>query len=204
MEFSSMIVLKYPQNGEVVRIASAKQIEYLNMDRSNLQGDSIDWLNLERRAKEDETFPLSVKFVWECEKIGTLILSETDDFSEYKTSRGDKICTVINLKAGTRYFWKVKCGKEESDVFSFETENILPRWIYVDGLTNIRDCGGWMTDSGKKVKQGLIYRGSELNSHVTVTNAGLKTMREDLKIKTVLDIRRNMSLQQRKKEMPKF
>ena len=46
-----------------------------------------------------------------------------------------------------------------------------------------------MTDSGNKVKQGLLYRGSELNSHVTITDSGLKTMREDLKIKTVLDIR---------------
>lgn len=184
-----MIKLKHPENNSVICIATQKQLEYLNMDRRNLQGDSIDWLNLERRAKDDDTFPLSVKFVWECDRIASLVISETEDFEDFRIVRGDKTCTVINLKAGTRYFWKVKCGNEESDVFFFETENILPRWIYVDGLTNVRDCGGWMTDSGKKVKQGLLYRGSELNSHVTITDSGLKTMREDLKIKTVLDIR---------------
>ena len=117
-----MIKLKHPENNSVICIATQKQLEYLNMDRRNLQGDSIDWLNLERRAKDDDTFPLSVKFVWECDRIASLVISETEDFEDFRIVRGDKTCTVINLKAGTRYFWKVKCGNEESDVFFFETE----------------------------------------------------------------------------------
>ena len=189
-----MIQLKLPKNGAVVRVATEKQLEYINMERKNIVGDSIDWLNLERQAKIDDTFPLYVKFMWDAEKISSLQLSESDDFKEFLSFRGDKSCDVTNLKCGTRYFWRVKCGNELSDVFSFETENFLPRWINVAGLTNVRDCGGWKTEDGKTVKQGLLYRGSELNSHVTITSQGIKTMRNELKIKSVLDIRGSTEL----------
>ncbi len=53
----------------------------------------------------------------------------------------------------------------------------------------MRDCGGWNTVYGKRIKQGLLYRGSEMNSHVNITEDGLKTLSDDLKLKSVLDIR---------------
>lgn len=188
-----MIYLKYPEKGEIVRIVTDKQKSFLEMDRKGMTADSIDWLHLERQAKEDESFPLSVNFVWEAERIGTLYLSESEDFEDFIKVRGDKTCSVINLKAATRYFWKVKCGKEESEVSFFDTEDILPRWIFIEGLTNVRDVGGWQCGE-KRMKQGLFYRGSELNSHVKITRNGLKTMKDGLKIKSVLDLRGSTEL----------
>ena len=53
----------------------------------------------------------------------------------------------------------------------------------------VRDVGGAITPEGKAVRQGLLYRGSEMNSHLTITEEGLNNMREVLKINTQLDIR---------------
>ena len=81
------------------------------------------------------------------------------------------------------------CDDEISDVFYFDTTDKYPRFIQIDGLTNVRDCGGWKTINGKRIRQGLLYRGSEMNSHVNITDDGIKTMKEILKIKSVLDLR---------------
>ena len=71
----------------------------------------------------------------------------------------------------------------------FSTADQTPRFLFVDGTTNVRDCGGWKTTDGHRVKQGMLYRGSELNSHVEITAEGLLTMKNDLKIRTDLDLR---------------
>lgn len=67
------------------------------------------------------------------------------------------------------------------------------RWIDVDGVRNVRDIGGW---TGLRV--GRVFRGTELgdvtekdgNSHgYDLTEAGLKTMRETMGIKSDFDLR---------------
>ena len=68
-----------------------------------------------------------------------------------------------NLFVNTKYYWKVVTDQEESDVASFETED-YPRWISARPLYNVRDNGGYMTSSGKRVKQGLVFRGGEITT----------------------------------------
>ncbi len=187
-----MISLKYPENGAEICLATQNQLDFYKADRKSVIGDRIDWRNIKKSSKSDDTFPLSVKFVWEAERIATLLVSESEDFSESVSVRGDKTAEATNLKCGQLYFWKVRCGGEESEVFSFKTSDILPRWIKIDGLTNVRDCGGWNTSFGK-IRQGLIYRGSELNSHIKITPSGLKEM-ERLGIKSVVDLRGDSEL----------
>ena len=61
--------------------------------------------------------------------------------------------------------------------------------LYVDGISNVRDFGGFETADGKyRVRQGLLYRTSEMDTHVTITEAGKQTF-YDLGIRTDLDIR---------------
>ena len=68
-----------------------------------------------------------------------------------------------NLFVNTKYYWKVVTDQEESDVATFETED-YPRWISARPLYNVRDNGGYMTSSGKRVKQGLVFRGGEITT----------------------------------------
>lgn len=70
---------------------------------------------------------------------------------------------VKNLFVNTEYYWKVIAGEEESNVGSFTTGN-YPRWISNRPMYNIRDNGGYMTISGQRVKQGLVYRGGEITN----------------------------------------
>ena len=99
-----------------------------------------------------------------------------------------------NLLVNTQYYWKVQAGNEESAVFSFKTGD-YPRWITARSLTgdeggrgiyNVRDLGGYMTSSGKRVKQGLVFRGGEITTmtssghYNTITEIAKKTFREDM------------------------
>ena len=82
---------------------------------------------------------------------------------------------------------------EESAVQSFTTTSYMPRFIDCDGVTNMRDLGGYNADGGV-VKQGMIFRSGRLNASYTtnykveITDEGKKTL-EQLGIKTEIDLR---------------
>lgn len=183
-----MIQLKKPQNNEIVEIMTDVQIKFIESDRTCNTAADFNYLDL-KRGECDNSMPQSVKFEWEASDEGVVQLSEDKEFKDCYEKTGVNSCEIYNLKCATRYFWRVVCKNEISDVFSFETNGRAPRFMLVDGMTNVRDCGGWKTVSGKRIKQGLLYRGSEMNSHVNITDVGMKTMREEMKIKYVIDFR---------------
>ena len=66
-----------------------------------------------------------------------------------------------------------------------------PRNIYVDGVENFRDIGGW-----GYIKQGMLYRSGRFNEDkeetvkASITEDGLFEVNAHLKIKTEIDLRR--------------
>ena len=115
-----------------------------------------------------------------------------------------------NLEIGRTYHWRVTGrGKPEegkksgpivrSEIVPFATEDRAPRWIEIEGrVANIRDFGGWRTTDGRRVRQGLAFRGQGLNDNsVTGETQGRNRLTvEDVKyftrtlgIKTDLDLR---------------
>lgn len=136
-----------------------------------------------------------------------------------KKTTGDVSYTVpmANLEIACEYHWRVtsraRCGfscgprhgcKESrrvvvSGMASFRTEDVAPRWISIEGkVLNFRDLGGWRTKDGRRVRQGMAYRGQGLNSNsVTGEEPGrnrltmndVKYLREWLGIRTDLDLR---------------
>ena len=79
--------------------------------------------------------------------------------------------TLENPMIGTTYCWTVTATDGEgnsyaSDVGTFTTDAQGPRNLTVGGLTNVRDLGGWATEDGGRVRQGLLFRGSKLACHV--------------------------------------
>ncbi len=98
----------------------------------------------------------------------TYTLSLNSDFSngkEYKTNTNS--VTLNNLYVAEEYFWKAVSDNGIQATGSFKTQDYTPRFITTDSVDNVRDLGGWMTESGKRVKQGLIYRGATLSDDVT-------------------------------------
>ena len=132
----------------------------------------------------------------------TVKVSPTANFSENVwtyTCTGTTV-SVYNLMVGYNYYWKVEATLENgntslSPVSAFKTAATCPRMIFVEGITNVRDMGGWQTESGKTVKQGLLYRCGRLNKSSSsqikteITENGKKTMLDMLKIKTEIDLR---------------
>ena len=102
--------------------------------------------------------------------------------------------SVLNLHIGTRYYWKViaRDGNSllaESEVWEFTTHAATPRWLQVPGMTNVRDIGGWRLSSNRRIRQGIIYRSSEMNGHVDLTDEGRQVLMADLEIRTDIDLR---------------
>ena len=130
-----------------------------------------------------------------------------------------------NLELGRTFFWKVWsnvrcdgnghahgstfagpcpfCGKRvkvgESPVAAFRTELSPPRWIALESkVGNIRDIGGWAGGGGRRVRQGMVFRGECLHgdsvngdrpgrNRLTVEDAAY--LRDGLGIRTELDLR---------------
>ena len=103
---------------------------------------------------------------------------------------------VYHLKTNTQYYYRISLslsnGSKTSVDGSFKTAD-TPRVLSVDGVYNMRDIGGWKTVDGFRIRQGLLYRSTELDGAVekeyTITPDGVNTMLSVLGIKTELDLR---------------
>ena len=125
----------------------------------------------------------------------TVLVSKDANFEnakEIKTSENS--VSVNNLFVNSKYYWKVIAGDKESEVKSFETED-YPRWISARPMYNVRDNGGYMTYSGKRVKQGLVFRGGEITNmsnsghYVTIADSAKEVFRNEMRIGVELDLR---------------
>ena len=128
----------------------------------------------------------------------TVYLADNENFDNattYVISGLRKEINVYNLMPSTTYYWKVEGDKtgDTSDASSFTTENISVRLIYAEGTSNVRDLGGWSAGVSS-VNYGKIYRGNQLNGYGNwgdnkLTEEGLKTFKDDLKVRTEIDLR---------------
>ena len=90
---------------------------------------------------------------------------------------GGTFVTVNNLYRNAVYYWQVeeKTSGVKSEVLSFTTGDYV-RMLTVRGesyrISNVRDMGGTLVEDGRRIKQGLIFRGSELNAEDYSQNGG--------------------------------
>lgn len=124
-----------------------------------------------------------------------VVLSRSQDMREaieYIVDGSVTKYTFNTLIPATKYYVKLRAyddGKQvfESKAQSFQTQgDSCARFVNVDGVSNVRDIGGYKAQDGSKVKYGLIYRGARLNG---ITDDGIATFTQELNIKTELDVR---------------
>ncbi len=188
-----MIEIKHPANGAHISLQTSIQKEFIKDGRKYLTGElDFDSFRWQFGEYTDKSHPVPISFRWEAKDAlsSTLEISKTADFSDIFVSvvarnRYDG----YNFEIGKTYYWRVRNPREESEVFSFSTADEVPRFMFVDGATNIRDIGGYLTEDGRRIKQGLVFRGAELDMHQVITEEGRKTMHDVLGIKTDLDLR---------------
>ena len=153
----------------------------------------------------DEQVPVSIKF---STKYGNAILykielADNDKFNNARVSYFEGTsgkCSFEHLYTNTEYFYRVTvCTTDgvESSTGRFKTAD-TPRILSIEGLSNVRDIGNWKTDSGKRIKQGLLIRGTELDGAVEsgyhLTNKGLSDLINIYGIKTDIDLRADTPL----------
>ena len=126
----------------------------------------------------------------------TVVLSVNADMSDemqYVVDGAETEYTFNALMPNTKYYVKLQSydnsGKmlRETKVQSFKTQSdFSQRIVNVDGVSNVRDIGGYNAQGNSTVKYGLLYRGARLNA---ITDDGLATFTQELGIKTELDVR---------------
>ena len=160
-----------------------------------LQGD-IEDINTYACGKEELSRPKPVEFTWDgSESSYTVYLSENSNYSDpIKYNIDEPKVSFTNLKIDTEYFYKVVFNDLVIKEESFLTSDEVIRNMYVSGVTNVRDLGGYKVVGGK-VKQGLIYRTGRLNENGTesvvekINAKGKATMLNEMKVKAEIDLR---------------
>lgn len=195
------IRLLHPVNGEMTPPLQL----YAWPEDVLLYDDDYDLLDVWYSLDGDRSHPRPVTFTWERPHgVGNsvrfdLVITTDPTFQELDqvTRVFDLMETraeVYNLRIGTPYYWKVTAQRNgirlgESAVETFSTHPAPPRWIRVPGITNVRDIGGWPVQGGKRIRQGLIFRGSEMNNHCTISPEGQQIMEGQLGLRTDVDLR---------------
>lgn len=179
------IVLHAPKNGETLSLLQEKHLEYIRNPKND-PTSKVDWLNL-RETDEDLSYPAPVCFRFSPTASGAVCLRHPDGRLQRIAAKCGT-ATAENLLLDATYTWWVEIGEERSAEQAFHTDARPPRFLRVEGISNVRDFGGFWTNSGKRVAQNRIFRTSEMDTHVAITAAGIHTL-EELGIRTDLDLR---------------
>ena len=189
---ANKIELLSNNKGETVRVTDESIDEYLSATDEETQIDIL--LKNEYSGKGAKSVTLS----WNQNGSSFYNVYISEDAS-FENSRVEKVfgytptLELYNLIPGRNYYWKVRgtYSNDTSEVGSFTTKQSAVRAISVDGVSNVRDLGGYKVGSGN-VNYGLLYRGGKLNGTVNgeaVTDEGKATMLNRLGIKTEIDLR---------------
>ena len=164
----------------------------------------LDYVSEENKAirrsyfdKYDMFRPTNNILAWDSSidaKEYRIIISQDKSFGrierEYVVSGSDNSVIFENPYTGVEYYWQVIATKNDnskvySDIFNFTVAN-YPRTVFIDGVSNTRDLGGYVGLNNKRTKQGLIYRGMGLEA---ISSEGVDEFKNKLGIKTEIDLR---------------
>ena len=186
------IILLFPAHNEVISFATQEQIDFLHDEKRNVPHELV----LEPRVV-DLTIQKTIEFRWSpAGSDGVVEIATDPSFSSYESFPGTNgAARVYNLQYGKNYFCRVLVDGEYSPVVPFAVKIDMPRWIYLPNITNVRDIGLWKTKSGKRIKQGMVYRGAQFEKWTSLPDKspilieGHRIFKEQLKIHTELDLR---------------
>ena len=188
------IVLKEIPGAGNVKLVDDAVREYLSA--SDVSGQ-IAALPQAKVSKDSGALPVKLAWNGNGSVKYTIYVADNENFdnaTSYVVSGFTRELDIYNLLPSTTYYWKVAGDRSDmSDTSVFKTEDLSVRLIYAEGTSNIRDLGGWNADDSF-VNYGKIYRGNQLNGYGNwgnnkLTENGLKTFKDDLKIKTEIDLR---------------
>jgi Protein tyrosine/serine phosphatase len=191
--------LNSPDDGGTLQTVDDQVEKYLkasfSVDATQSTKDASYKIIAQDDARGFDAQESSIEF--EVSKKGTYFVrfSTASDLAAYQVRPTSLVATntyaasMMTLYPATHYYAQVvdEAGKAISDIFNFTTE-AAPRFISSDSETayNIRDIGGWAAGEGKRIRYGMIYRGSAIDN---LDAAGRKVLGDYLGINSEIDLR---------------
>jgi len=154
---------------------------------------------------DNQDYPVCIKWDSDSEdvvfiKIVYSLKNNYEDKTEIVLTPNARFVYINNLYKNSTYYLKlIYCidGIEKCIQTSFNTTDLGPRTMSIDGIYNVRDVGGYLTESGRSTRQGLLFRGGALSKcidsyydkWVSLTDEGATCLRDNLCIKSDFDLR---------------
>lgn len=176
-------------------VRSEKIKAYMNDSYDSVKKYCDATLELDRPQKI--TFKLSLDNAPKSTAGYILKISENPDMSEpWIFESVSEYADICNFKTGTNYYWTAESMDtgDKSEVYQFFTTHGAPRTIYAKGVKNLRDIGGWTTENGCVIRQGIAYRSyrlSDESGNSAVTQQGMQVLNDQLHIGMEIDFREN-------------
>ena len=175
-----------------IQLIPDKVLRYLNDDFETL--DLKAYYDLGNVLDKPKPVVLKTPSYFAKDDVVEMTLTEIGDdgfLRKYVTRVGEEL-HVKNCYPDKTYVCRYVNGRGDVYEEEFATDEQLPCMLDIDGLNNVRDFGGWKADGGV-LRQKTLYRGSELNlvgNHgIELTEEGRRTLVQELKIKTDIDLR---------------
>ena len=133
---------------------------------------------------------------------------DKSDIAEVAVAEGGESAQLPNLKRAKTYYYQLVNGDDASQMGNFETADYT-RVMTMGAVNNVRDLGGYMTSYGVRTRQGLIFRGYEINegqfshsgTHQKTYSEEVQLVAErDMKLALELDLRAKSGTYQGKQE----
>ena len=191
---------------ETKEIHTAQQKEYLSYDGEYVSIPEANYPDGTKHLSD----PNPVNLAWDFTVPSGKTLSRYDivvgkeaDLKDGYTIKGNTAnnLDVYNSYLGDNYFRVVANYSDgttdSSKIMKYTVDNVYPRNLKIDGMTNCRDMGGGreLVDGGY-IKQGLIYRTSSTSSWAygrgavpdTITNDGKEVLFNQLGCVTEVNV----------------
>ena len=184
-------------------IHTEDQQKFLNFSKEYYRITANDLTSFNASGRQNVSAPNPVKISWEYDapadkevKKFSLVFGQEEDLSDgYEVSGSTKNeISFYNAFLGTNYFKVIAHFKddseEESEIKTFEVEDVAPRNLKVGNMPNCRDMGGRTTYAGGKIKQGLLYRtsGSKFDNSTPSDDEAKTVLKQQLGVKTEINV----------------
>ena len=187
------------------QIHTERQAEYLAYDGNYASIPEDKYPDGSKHLSDPE--PVNLAWQNSSNKAGLtrydVVVGKEADLSDGYTIQGTSAASldIYNSYLGDNYFKIVANysdgSKEESQIQKYKVENVYPRNLKIDGMTNCRDMGGARTlEDGGHIKQGMIFRTSSADSWAygrgdvpdVITAAGREELLTRLGCKTEINV----------------
>ena len=195
--------------GETITLLDGDIAKFALNYKTDGQGSAKNYAQNASQAElmVDRFFPKPATISWENSRDNalyyTLRLGLKKDLSDAESYIvNDTTIDIDYLFVAKHYYYQIYAHYENEEVvksriFDFYTAD-TPRTVHIPNVSNTRDIGGRFVQGGKyQVKQGMVYRGAEVDPSGsnalkwgTITEEGKHIMVDILGVKTDLDLRK--------------